>query len=101
MTTQKYSKHDRPAELLAEVMKRKGITQQEAEQYIERCYCGGWYSVEDWADEYLQQACATYREMPSEIRYFFDLRWYVDTLEQEGEVFIIEGPLNHVFKCEG
>lgn len=80
-------------ELVADVISHVGFTGsemvEEGVSYLEENYSGEYDSLEDYAQQYLEDTGAL-NEVPESLRYYFDFEKYARDLEISGDVFTIE-----------
>jgi antirestriction protein len=83
-----FDRCDNP-EFLQGVMDQQMLSPQDALLYIEENYAGEHESLEDWADQFLDET-GQLESVPKNLRYYIDFEGYGRDAEMSGDIFTIE-----------
>jgi len=83
-----YSSSEYACDLIEGVCDNLGVGAREAIEYIDNNYQGEHKSLEDWADDYLDQS-GELSSLPKHLSYYFDYSAYARDCELNGDIFSI------------
>jgi antirestriction protein len=78
-------------EILAHVIEHCGGIDHldEAKQLMDEAYSGEWDSLDEWAEDFLDET-GQLESIPKNLRYYIDFETYAHDCEMSGDVFTIE-----------